>query len=225
MNDPFFDPPPNPPLHTSLATIPEKDLVRQLVENRLSRADLLGICGMPTARRVFQTQDLRGAPTDVKTDVDLLFVDPKAPEAAVAVEVKRVKVHAGTFQTGSPNKLQELEKGFEQANLLARVGFAQVYLYVLVVVDSRLHNAGRVTYDGLTSEIRALIDAAISPNNLDPRIGLVVFEFVQPMDHPPLTVGAGGTELYRLATVTPQPAELTRWIAQLAADGVGGSPD
>jgi hypothetical protein len=215
LNDPFFEPLPNPPLHASLADIPEKELVRRLVENPLSRADLLGMRGMPTAPLIFQALDLRGAPSSVRTDVDLLFVEANAPETAVAIEVKRIKVHAPTFASGTPNKLREYEKAVEQANLLARVGFAQVYLYVFVVVDSRHHNAGRVTYAGLTSELRARIDAVISLEGLEPRIGLVVHELVQPMDHPPLTVGAGGMELRRLATAAQQPEALTRWLAQL----------
>jgi hypothetical protein len=69
-------------------------------------------------------------------DVDLLLVEPNAPEAAVAIEIKRIRVHARTFAGGIPNKLQEYEKAVQQANRLARVGFAQVYLYVFVVVDS-----------------------------------------------------------------------------------------
>jgi hypothetical protein len=217
VNDPFFESLPNPPLHASLADIPEKDLVRRLVENPLSRADLLGVRGMPTDPLMFQALDLRDTPGSVQTDVDLLFLKTNAPEAAVAIEVKRIKVHAPTFASGIPNKLQEYEKAVGQVNLLASVGFAQVYLYVFVVVDSRHHNAGRVTYAGLTPQLEARIDAVISLLNLDARIGLVVHELVQPMDHPPLTVGAGGMELRRLATPAHQPAELTQWLAHLAS--------
>jgi hypothetical protein len=215
MSDPFFEPPPNRPLHKSLAAIPEKDLIRRLVENPLTRADLLGVRGMPTAPLIYQALDLRGAPGSVETDADLLFVETNAPEVAVAVEAKRIKVHETTFQSGKPNKLQEYGKAVEQANLLARVGFAQVYLYVFIVVDSRHHNAGRITYAGLTGKLRGRIDAVISLERLVPRVGLVVHELIQPMDHAPLTVGAGGIELRRLATATQQSAALTRWLAQL----------
>ena len=133
----------------------------------------------------------------------------------VAIEVKRIKVHAPTFASGIPNKLQEYDKAVEQANLLARVGFAQVYLYVFVVVDSRHHNEGRVTYDGLTPELRARIEAVISPERLEARVGLAVHELIQPMDHPPLITGAGGIHLRRVAMAVQQPEELTRWLAQL----------
>jgi hypothetical protein len=219
LNDPFFEPLPNPPLHESLADIEEKDLVRRLLTDPLSRADLLGVHGMPKAPLIFPALNLRDAPGSVQTDVDLLLVELNAPEEAVAIEVKRIKVHASTFASGIPNKLQEYEKGVQQANLLARVGFAQVYLYVFVVVDSRHHNAGRVTYDGLTPELRARIEAVVSLKRLDPRIGLAVNELIQPMDHPPLTTGAGGMDLHRKAKAVQQPAELTRWLAQLLSSG------
>jgi hypothetical protein len=220
VSDPFFEASPNPPLHESLADIEEKDLVRRLVENRLSLTDLLGVRGMPTAPLAFQAVDLRGAPGSVETDVDLLFVESNAPDAAVAIEVKRIKVHAPTFESGKPNKLQEYKKAVAQANLLAHVGFAQVYLYIFVVVDSRHHNAGRVTYDGLTPELRSRINAVISLDGLEPRVGLVVHELVQPMDHAPLTVGAGHMTLRRQATAVQQPEGLARWLAQLHLAGL-----
>ncbi len=218
MSDPFFEPPSNPPLHESIADIHEKEIVRRLVAHPFYRADLLGISGMPTAPLIFRELDLWGAPGAVQTDVDLVFAEPSAPEAAVAIQVKRIRAQARTFLSGEPNKLQEYEKTVEQANLTARVGFSQVYLYVFVVVDSRQHNAGRVTYEGLTSALRARIEAVISLERLDPRVGLVTYDFVQPMDHAPLTGGAGGFGLRRLATAVQQPAELTRWIAQLPRD-------
>jgi hypothetical protein len=210
---------PNPPLHESLANIHEKDLVHRLVADPLSRADLLGVHGMPKAPLIFTEVDLRDAPGSVRTDGDLLFVEPNAPEAVVAIQAKRIKVHARSFEIGIPNKLPEYEKGVQQANLLACVGFAQVYLYIFVVVDSRHHNAGRVTYDGLTPELRAPIDAVISLERLDPRVGLAVIELIQPMDHRPLTIGVGGMDLHREAKAVPQPAELTRWLAQLLSTG------
>ena len=77
---------------------------------------------------------------------------------------------------------------------MKRLGFAQVYLYVLQVVDSRKQNDGLYKYDGATPELRAAIDAAVSPQGLEPRVGLVRHEFVQPMDHEPLEFGTyGGT--------------------------------
>lgn len=217
MGDPFFERVPNPPLHASLADIPEKELVCRLVESPRFRENLLGIAGLPAAPLILQAEDLSDAPGAVEGDADLLFVEPKAPEAAVAVEAKRIKVHGRAFETARPNKLHEYAKAVEQANQLARIGFAQVYLYVFVVVDSREHNAGRYTFDGLTPELRAVVAAVVSLKDLDPRVGLAMYDLNQPMDHPPLTTGDGGIQLERLATPAAQPPELTRWLAELVA--------
>ena len=119
------------------------------------------------------------------------------------IEVKRIKVSGAAFKTGRPNKLHEYDKAVKQANRLAQVGFAQVYLYVIVVVDSRENNEGRYTYNGLTAELRAKIEAIFSLEQLESRIGLVRHEFVQSMDHPPLELGTYSGHLIRLAQEVP----------------------
>jgi len=202
----------NPPLHASLAEIPESDLVRQLVADPRWHQWLFGLPGMTERPRVLQMIDLRHAPGGFTGDVDILLVAPDQPTVATAIEVKRIKVSAAAFNSGRPNKLQEYDKGVEQANRLAEVGFAQVYLYVIVVVDSRVRNEGRYTYDSLTPELTSAIQARISMERLAPSVGLVVHEFAQPMDHPPLTLALYGGNLKRPATVRVQPADLTNWI-------------
>jgi hypothetical protein len=202
----------NPPLHASLAEIPEPDLVRQLLAAPHWHQWLFGLPGMPEQPRVLQMVDLRHAPGGFAGDVDILLVAPDQPTVATAIEVKRLKVSAAAFTSGRPNKLQEYDKGVEQANLLAEVAFAQVYLYVIVVVDSRVRNEGRYTYDGLTPELTSAIQARISLERLAPSVGLVVHEFAQPMDHPPLALAPYAGHLKRLATVRVQPADLTKWI-------------
>ena len=206
---------PNPPLHESIAELPEGELVRRLLADPYTRDFLFGIKGMPDAARVLQRTDLRNAPGRFAGDADLILVAPDHPEAAVAFEVKRVKVGASAFESGQPNKLREYDKAVGQANRLADVGFSQVYLYVIVVVDSRIRNDGRYTYDGLTPELDGVIRGVLSLEHLLPRVGLVIHEFVQPMDHPPLVLGTYGGHLERAATPVPQGADLTEWIAQL----------
>lgn len=70
-------------------------------------------------------------------------------------------------------------EGVEQANRDARRGFWQVYLWVFVLVDSRLRNAGRLTYDGLDSYLCSRVGQTISTARLLPRVGLMKFEWVQ----------------------------------------------
>jgi hypothetical protein len=205
----------NPPLHASLADIPEAELVGQLVADPHWREAIFGIRGMPNVPRVLQMVDLASAPGGFAGDADIVLVAPDQPSVATAIEVKRIKVAASAFDSGIPNKLQEYDKAVAQANRLAKVGFAQVYLYVMVVVDSRRRNDGRYTYDGLTPELDGAIQARISLEHLEPSVGLVLHEFVQPMDHPPLTLGTYGGDLLRIATARVQPAALTEWIAKL----------
>lgn len=205
----------NPPLHASIAEIPEGELVHQLLGDRHWRASLFGIRGMPNNPRLLQRLPLEDAPAGFVGDADIVLCEPEHPSVATAIEVKRIKVGAAAFKTGRPNKLQEYEKAVEQANRLAQVGFAQVYLYIIVVVDSRANNDGWYTYDGLTADLRAKIEPTISLAHLDSRIGLVRHDFVQPMDHPPLELGTYGGQLIRLAREVPQSAGVTAWIAGL----------
>ena len=133
---------------------------------------------------------------------------PGRPDFSTVVQVKRVKVGKSTFHTGMPGKLRELEKVRQQANQLADIGFAQVYCFVFVVVDSRHNNEGRFTYEGPTVALRRTIDDAISIAGLVPRVGLVHYEFVQPIHAEPLGPGASGASLKRLAVPATQPAKI-----------------
>src|SRR5262249_44571056 len=101
---------PNPPLHASVADIPEGELVEKLMADRRWRASLLGIQGIPATPRVFQRVDLRRARSGFTGDADIILVAPDNPGVATAIEVKRIKVGASAFDTGQPNKLQEYEK-------------------------------------------------------------------------------------------------------------------
>jgi hypothetical protein len=50
---------------------------------------------------------------------------------------------------------------------------------------------------------------------LDATIGLMMFEWVQPMDRPPFELGTHGADLRNLAETTAQPSELTEWLRTL----------
>jgi hypothetical protein len=104
-------------------------------------------------------------------------------------------------ETDCVNKLSEISKGIGQANKLARIGFGQVYLWVLVHVDSRKQNRGQVSYTDLGTRLRGQIGSELSTYGLLDRVGLLSYEFVQPMDYAPLGVGSAGTHLERLAEV------------------------
>ena len=202
--------------HRSITGIREEELVQMLLSDPLGRMDLLGIKGIPSAALDYQGVLLNSVPGNFKGDIDILLCTPDRPDSAIAIEVKKIKVGASAFQSGTPNRLEGFEKGVDQANRLACVGFSQVYFYVFVTVDSRERNAGQVGYKGLTQELKDKIENKISTSGLDSRIGLVTFDFVQSMDYPPFKVGMGTTRLRgNLATKVAQSADLTAWEAQV----------
>lgn len=199
----------------SIADIQEADLVDRLLGDDHWRSRLLGIRGIPSTSQPIPRVPLTGLPKEVKGDVDILLVPPDCPREAIAIEVKRIKVGLQAIRSGRPNKMQEFEKGVRQANLLAGVGFSQVYLWVLVVVDTREQNAGRYAYDGLCPNLSSKISQLIRPMGLHPRIGLIHYKFVQSMDDVPLGLGTYVGQLVRPAQRIDQPAEVTAWVARL----------
>jgi hypothetical protein len=206
----------------SLAEIPESDLVEMLITSSITRDSFVGIKGVPE-QPVYRTNiPHRDVPGGDQGDVDVLLWNPSRPHEATAVEAKRITVKASTFKTGTPNKLHEIEKASTQANKLADLGFAHVFLFVYIVVDSRSLLEGRtISYDGPTSEIRGKIDAAMSEHTrqLHPRVGIVEHTFIQSMDQPPDS-GPSKGHLRQLATPVPQPPSLTAWIAGLVGKAI-----
>lgn len=197
----------------SIAEIPESELVLALMAEPHWRQRIVGIHGIPESACIYSEVGLEGLYR--KGDVDLLLVDPSRPDFATAVQVKRIKVKAETFASGRPNKLDALAELERQANLLAELGFAQVYSFVLVVVDSRTQNKGEYRFDGLTPQLRDMIAGSLELNGLEKRVGIVHCEFVQPIDHPPLTSGTSSVALKRMPQVVVQPQNLTEWVIEI----------
>ena len=200
-------------MHDSIADIEEKDLIRHFAADEHWRQRLLGLYGIPDDVVLYPEVPLEGL-QDLEGDIDLLLVSPGRPEFSTAIQAKRVKVSGSSFATDAPNKLPELRKLKHQANPLARVGFWQVYCFVLVAVDSRSNNAGAFSYAGLTPSLRAKINDAISLESLTDRVGLVHFEFVQPIDDRPLGAGTYFVRPKRMAQTRAQPADVTAWVKQ-----------
>src|SRR5665213_468594 len=202
-------------IHDSIADIPESQLVERLLSDPLWSSDFFQLAGMPLGMANRQSVLLGTAPGGYKGDIDVLLCDPCRPEQAVAYQVKRIKFGISHIRNGTPSKLQEFKKVAQQANLLAKMGFWQVYVYVVVVVDTREQNLGKVTYAGLSTKLKSLVDPAIRLELLSERVGLGILDFTQPMDYKPFTVGTHGLALRRLATQSVQNQELTDWVAGL----------
>jgi hypothetical protein len=203
--------------HESIADIPEAELVERVVRDRHWRRTLLNLKGIPENGDAFLRVPLGRLAPRAQGDVDLLLVSPTQPSDAVAVEIKRFKVELAGVRAGLANKLNEFKKGVAQANRLAELGFAQVYLWVIVVADTREQNAGRYIYDGLTSELRSSVAAAISTSRLRPEVGLMHLEFVQPMDRTPFELGTYGGHLVSPATARPENEAVSERIQRLKA--------
>lgn len=201
--------------HESVADIAEHDLVDRLLRDWYWRTAILNIAGIPDQPLVKSRLTLSDLPGQRDGDIDILAWAGARPSMATAIEVKRIKVSARSIATGQPNKLQEYEKACRQANRLGAAGFWQVYLFVIVVVDSRNLNPAGDGYIGATDEIERIIDSTITLQGLDQRVGVVRHDIVQSMDREPLNAGSGGAHLVRLATQSAQSDEVSNWVLSI----------
>jgi hypothetical protein len=206
-------------IHPSVANIVEHHLVDLILDGPDSywRSNIFRLKGISDDSVAVRRVRLRDAPGANEGDIDILLCSPNEPWLATAIEVKRIKVGPRAFLTGEPNKLRELETAVFQAEKLVSIGFSQVYLYVLVAVDSREHNLGKETYEGLTPKLRERIESAISKCVSNEGIGLLHCEFEQPMNSAPLMDGGSRVHLKKPAQTVLQTAELTRWVAEKIA--------
>jgi hypothetical protein len=206
--------------HSSLAEIPEDKLVDRIVSDMLWGREFFQFHGMPSGMESKQCVPLQTAPGNPRGDIDVLFRAPDLPQRAVAYQIKRIKFGINQLRNGTPGKLGEFKKLTQQANLLARMGFWQVYAYAIVVVDAREQNAGdqnagKVTFEGLSSEMRSKLYSAVSSaiQFFDARVGFGVMDFTQTMDSALFTVGSHGLDIRRFSKPAEQNQELTKWVA------------
>jgi hypothetical protein len=129
----------------SIADIAEDKLVERLFADPLWGNEFFDLAGMPRKMLYKLRVQLNTAPGNFKGDIDVLRCAPDHPEQAVAYQLKRIKFGMDQLRNGKPTKLREYSKVARQANLVARMGFWQVYAYVVVVVDAREQNAGKGT--------------------------------------------------------------------------------
>jgi hypothetical protein len=209
-----------PFVHDSLAEIHEDKLVDRIVTDIQWGHEFFQFYGMPFGMESRQRVPLETAPGNPKGDIDVLFRAPELPQQAVAYQIKRVKCGINQLRNGTLGKLEEFKKLAQQANLLARMGFWQVYATAIVVVDAREQNArdenpGKMTFEGLSPEMRSKVESAVSSATqlFDARVGFGVMEFVQTMDSAPFTVGTHGLHVRRFSSPAPQGEELTKWVA------------
>jgi hypothetical protein len=210
--------------HDSIATIKESKLVELLLTDPYWPSRIVNFAGMPENCENFGCVSLKDVPLNgakrAESDIDILSCPKLRPDLATAIQVKRIKVDANALNTGQPNKINDLKKGIKQSNLLADLGFHQVYFYVFIVVDSRERNVDKFAFEGSTMKIKSLLEREIgmAATALRSTAGLFTFEFTQSMDDVPLTTGAFGAHLKRRAQQRAQSDELSAWVSKTLAN-------
>lgn len=151
-------------------------------------------------------------------DIDVLAVNARCPEYAVAIEVKRVKMPSDSYLTSQPNKVQELRKGCVQVGLLREIGFHRSYLLVAVVADGREQAELGFAFRGPTPALVRAVKEKLRSLDFHPDVGVVVVEVTQPINKDIHDAGAIGIWTHQRASAIQQNSELTTRIASLCAD-------
>lgn len=194
----------------------EHDLVRDGFADQLLSQHI----AVPPSVKAKYEYRLRVMPAQLGVDVtafgdaDALLIEVGSPQRVSAVEFKRVKITASSFDTDQINKLGELPKAVTQANLLHAVGFAHVWLTVLIVADTRTLTGGK-GYGLVPGKLVQRVIEAIPTDRLVDGVGLTVCEIVQVSDEPANFRGMSGGQLLRHAVEQVQPQALTAAIRKL----------
>jgi hypothetical protein len=206
--------------YESVAEFGESELLKRVFANPQTRAHVLQCHDFPREPKWRLEVPLVGI-GDGRGDVDILAWNESQPDRALACEVKRFKAVVAGHGGDAVNKLHEFDKAVSQANRLAELGFALVYIVIFVAVDSRQQNAaataeGRYVYDGLNRELSASVEAAINATCLNRRVGIMTIEYVQSMEDTPLYgIGTSGIVLRKPHVEVTQPETVNRWIQAL----------
>ena len=201
----------------SIADIAEGKLVEKLLtDSHYRNYRLLNNLGIPKDAEAYPTvsHNALGRPGDI----DILVVNPVKPEFATAIQVKRIKVVDKTFKTDKPpNKLEDLKTLHWQTNILVEFGFWKVFSFVIVVIDSRSNNSGKLCFDGLNNDVRLKLEKPLSDSikHLNDTAGYICIELNQPMDFPPLTIGTFTSRSLRIPTLRQQSDCLTQWVSNI----------
>ena len=140
-----------PLLHKSITEFREQELIAHVLNDVHYRDTLFNIKGMFTkGARVLEQIELHNLRTGLTGDIDILVVPGNQPELSTAIQVKRFEAIVrmseeglDEVEGGYPERFRELmAKGTLQANATKRLGFAQVYLWIFVVIDTRARNSG-----------------------------------------------------------------------------------
>lgn len=203
-------------LLTDLASTPEPDLVKAIFA---SPTWLAGIGNPPqTAGPIAWRLEVELARlANARGDVDALIVSRGLVFQARAVQFKRIKITADSFDTGKPNNLTKLKKLVQQSNLLHDLGFAFVWATVLVAADTRSQVAQRGPFAAPSRELMDRVYEAFPWGDLRAGVGVSICEITQSSDRPAQHHGGAASHMVRAAVEQSQPVALTNAIADLFA--------
>ena len=202
----------------SVTSLRESEILRWILRQPFPLVrDAFGVHGPRIAD--FEVTHPIYAPAERKTsEIDAILRPLGDPSHAVAIQAKRIRAAQDTFHTGQLGHLRELPKAAKQVNHDLERGFHKAILTVIVQVDSRERSGGQWLGGGLSPELTREVRNAIQSLELDPRAGIVVFEFDQPVDKEVMLGGGFGCTFHREAIGSVQAQWLTEAVTQL--DGI-----
>ena len=204
----------------SVAQIPEEELLKILMADPMCRAwilpldlrtDFTPLFRVPLDR--FKTESRRP-----EGDIDLLIVQGQAAEHAIAMQFKRVKVGAASFQTGLATKTRQIGKLATQSNILVELGFHRVVAVIVVLVDSRLVSGPNPYLKTTPRDVIREIHSQISEAPFQGLVCVETVEICQPLDKDFRLTGSSGGWQAQQGGSQVQPRELTDAIAKLLKD-------
>lgn len=150
-------------------------------------------------------------------DIDVLVCALNQPNLAVAFECKRLRIKPETFQTLQIGGLPGLDESIHQVRGLRRIGFSRCFLLVFMAVDGHEQVNFSFLDASPTPSLIQAFDRALDKLPIDPEIGMVCIELVQPTVKDFCLTGGSGVRVLRPAGFQSQPATLTKRIEALLA--------
>lgn len=203
----------------SVVSMTEEEMTKWICRTEITRKLLFDQFQVEGSSRVYlSVRDPIISDSNTKPgDIDVLIL-PSDPRRAIAIEVKRVKVVAIDSEAGitdKKNKIQELGAGVSQVNALARMGFSQTYLAVLIQVDGRQRTSENLLFRGpLEETLRCVLDFP-RRESLDERVGVVFLLVGQPSGKNLDQAAEFGVCVDHQPAIQEQPVGLNERLARL----------
>ena len=194
--------------------IEEAQLTRWLFTGFAPSRQLASQFGFAPGTKLYFGADPRTLRTDARGpgDIDVLAIDLVRPECALAIEVKRVKMPTDSYWTSLPNKLEGIDKGRKQVELLRQIGFHRSYLLIAVVADGRERTDVNFASRGSTPALIKTVRDKLSCLEFHPDVGVLVVEVTQPVDKNICDAGAVGIWTHQEGNPIPQHPGVTQSV-------------